>query len=367
MRGGASVLLLVAGLALALLAFEGRHALASPLYGDALRWLSGPTVGEPLALIGLGADGRSLVRVRGGRLESVPLAGQKAARPITLPRAAWTSLHLAPVTDGEVERALLVARARPGQPSRLLLVHLRTGRVIADWKDEVALGRDHDHDHEPTILWAPDGRRFATIGWSLGHGAAPDELAVRWVDAGLGAVLARVEVPGLLASPSQGAAGKGEALQLTSGAAARAAVLGDGRSLVLEVGPRLVVLGPGPIDARTIAPPSGSRLLGRVEAGLVLWRRERLLLVDPDSGSRAEILAEINVDGGFGTRAQLVVGQRFGLVSSADGGALHLVDFRRREARPFDALGARPLMAADRVVLLGRSRLGLLDLLRFLP
>jgi len=86
-------------------------------------------VGEPMALVGVGDDLRNLYRVAGKTLHIVPLLGGKSRR-VTLPAGRWTSLHLAPPTDGEVERCVLVAR--DGARGRVALVHLRTGRVIGD-------------------------------------------------------------------------------------------------------------------------------------------------------------------------------------------------------------------------------------------
>ncbi len=338
---------------------------AADPFGAALDWRPGPPRWtEPLTLIELGQDGRTIFRLRGPRLEGFSLTAARSPKPLTLPRAAWTSVHLSPPTDGEVERMVLVARGKGQAPSRLVLIHLRTGRVMSDWTDYVMVpvGESHAGDSaratpvETTVHWAPDGRRFVAVGWTLGVPALPGELPIRWVESTLGSVVSRIDVPDLG----------------SFGGVTRAVVLGDGRTLVLGTPSRLVVLGPGPIDARTIAPPSHSELIGLVNEGLVVHRRDRLLLIDPQSKSRADVLAEFMWDGeggetgGLSRRASLVPSGRFGLVAPADpkDKRLLLIDFQTKTVRPFETLKLRPLLGANRVVLLGDKRLGYIDLLR---
>jgi hypothetical protein len=357
--------------ALLLLSSLASPARAADPFGSALDWRPGPPRWtEPLTLLELGQDGRAIFRVRGARLEGFSLTAARSPTPLTLPRAAWTSVHLSPPTDGEVERVVLVARGKGEAPSRLVLIHLRTGRVMGDWTDRVMvpLGEGHAGDSarappvETTVHWAPDGRRFVAVGWTLGVPALPGELPIRWVESTLGSVVSRIDVPDLG----------------SFGGVTRAVVLGDGRTLVLGTPSRLVVLGPGPIDARTIAPPSHSELIGLVNEGLVVHRRDRLLLIDPQSKSRADVLAEFVWDGGddggggdgrsggLSRRASFVPSGRFGLVAPADPNdkRLLLIDFQKKTVRPFETLKLRPLLGTNRVVLLGDKRLGYIDLLR---
>ena len=360
--------------ALLLMSSFASPALADP-FGSALDWRPGPPRWtEPLTLIELGQDGRTLMRVRGARLEGFSLTASRSPKPLTLPRASWTSVHLSPPTDGEVERAVLVARGKGQAPSRLVLIHLRTGRVMSDWTERITvpLGEGHAGDStratpvETTVHWAPDGRRFVAVGWTLGQPALAGELPIRWVESTLGSVVSRIDVPDLG----------------SFGGVTRSVVLGDGRTLVLGTPSRLVVLGPGPIDARTIALPSHSELIGLVNEGLVVHRRDRLLLIDPNGGpqskSRADVLAELVWDGGGGgaggavgtgglsRRASFVPSGRFGLVAPADpkDTRLLLIDFQKKTVRPFETLKLRPLLGSNRVVLLGDKRLGYIDLLR---
>lgn len=292
-------------------------------------------VSEPVALVGVGDDLRNLYRVAGKTLHIAPLDGGRARR-VALPSARWTSLHLAPPTDGEVERCVLVAR--DGSKGRVALIHLRTGRVIGDWSGpaQVPLG-----DGESSIHWAPDGLRFFAIGWPLDGPGVQGELALRQVESSLGSIVAKIDVADLLP-------------------VTRAALMADGRTVALMTERRLVFLGPGPIDARTAGVPSGSRLMGASSDGLVLLRHERLLIVDGERSGRINIVHELAADGlsALFTHAR----GRFA-VGLGPGGGL-LLDTRKGTLSPLAVVSpkTRLHLLRDRLVLFERNKVGMADL-----
>ena len=292
-------------------------------------------VNEPMPLVGVGDDLRNLYRVAGRTLHIAPLEGGKTRR-VALPSGRWTSLHLAPPTDGEVERAVLVAR--DGMKGRVALVHLRTGRVIGDWSGpvQVPLG-----DGESSIHWAPDGLRFFAVGWPLEGPGVPGELALRQVESSLGSIVARIDVGDLLP-------------------VARAALMADGRTVALMTERRLVFLGPGPIDARTAAVPSGSRLLGASSDGLVLLRHDRILVVDGEKAGRVNVIHEL-ASGGL-TNLSTHARGRFAVGLSPGGGLL--LDTRRGTLSPLPAVNpkTRIHLLRDRLVLFERAKVGMADL-----
>lgn len=292
-------------------------------------------VSEPVPLVGVGDDLRNLYRVAGRTLHIAPLDGGRARR-VSLPSARWTSLHLAPPTDGEVERCVLVAR--DGAKGRVALIHLRTGRIIGDWSGpaQVPLG-----EGESSIHWAPDGQRFFAVGWPLEGPGVHGELALRQVESSLGSIVAKIDVADLLP-------------------VTRAALMADGRTVALMTERRLVFLGPGPIDARTAGVPSGSRLIGASADGLVLVRHDRLLVVDGERAGRINVVHELAVDG-LSTLLTHARG-RFAVGLGARGGLL--LDTRKGTLSSLAVVSSttRLSLLRDRLVLFERAKVGMADL-----
>lgn len=297
-------------------------------------------VTEPLPLIGVGEDFRAVYQLSGRTLSIHPLESGKVRR-LVVPRARWTSLHLSPPTDGEIERAALVAR-EGADKGRLVLVHLRTGRIIGDWSSSVQLPVT---PQESTIHWSPDGQRLIAVGWPLDGPSVFGELAVRQVESSLGAIVGRTDV--------------GDIVPVDS-----AFLLGDGRTLALLAGPRVVLLGPGPIDARTMAVPSGSRLVGATADGLLMWRHDRLLVVEPGERGKAKVLFELTAEGLTGEVESNPRG-RFALAKTTDGDLL--LDARKGLLLPLAEVPARRLLMRDRLVVFERARVGVADLFRLAP
>lgn len=210
------------------------------------RWLPGPprAIGGR-TLVDIGEDGRLGVLVDGVELVTWDLESGKRKLTAKLPRERWHALVVAPRTDGEAERALILASRR------VVLVHLRTGRLIADWPVAMAPAAP-DGVLARTVAWSQRGERVALAGWELPDLAlAGDGTPVVWVDAETGTVVSRLRLPDKAALQGIGA-------------------LADG-ALALGTLRRIIVLGPGPSDARTI---------GVASHGLVGVTRDGIVVVD---------------------------------------------------------------------------------------
>jgi len=298
-----------------------------------LAWLPAPP--RPLgahALIAAGEDGASGVLAQGTSLLVWDLRTGRRRLAGRLPNHRWHTLSLAPLTEGESERALVAA------DRHLVLVHLRTGRLIASW----AVPRP---SHGRGIAWSPDGARVALVGWelpgldpSLGRG-----VPVLWVDAETGTVVSQLRLP--------------EPIELNGVAA-----LGDGRALAIGTPRRLIVLGPGPRDARTIGVQC-DQLVGGAREGLVVLRKGALVIVDERSGQTATELARVRAP--FDLASGIAMGPggrwaigRFATASPSD--VVVAIDLARREvvALSHEALGKpRALVPSrDGAIALGAAR-----------
>lgn len=302
----------------------------------ALDWLPAP----PRALSGhtlvaAGEDGATGVLVQGAQLVVWDLRTGRRRLASRLPNHRWHTLALAPLTEGESERAIVAAERH------VALVHLRTGRLIASWTVPKS-------SHARGIAWSPDGARVALVGWEL-PGLDPslgDGMPVLWVDAETGTVVSQLRLP--------------EPTTLTG-----VASLGDGRSLAIGAPQRLIVLGPGPKDARTIALPH-DQLVGGAREGLVVLRKGAIVIIDERSGKTATELARVRAP--FDLAPGLVLGPggrwAIGRVASAlPTDVVVAIDLVRRRvvALSHDALGKPLALVPSRsgVIALGRRPLAL--------
>jgi|GEM_PF-3309484 len=230
-------------------------------------WLPGaPKPLSATSLVDAGEDGVLGVSVQGTSLVTWDLETGKRKLAARLPAETWHTLSVAPRTAGESERAVVAAERR------IVLVHLRTGRLIGDWKVPPAVAlRD--------IAWAPDGTRLGLVGWELPglrtEGLIADRgTPVLWVDAETGTVVSQLRMP--------------EMAEAINGMAS----LADGRSVALGTPKRIVVLGPGPNDARTIG-IDNEGVVGATREGIVVVKRGLLVVVDPGSGKTAKELSRL--------------------------------------------------------------------------
>lgn len=287
--------------------------------------LPGPPRGVPReALLAIGEDGRDGVAL-GRELWVWDLGTGKKRISAKLPAEKWQSISLAPRTDGEVERALLVA------PRRLLVVHLRTGRAIADWRVS--------GDGQRFAFWSPDGRKIGLVGWDLPALRTPprraDEIPVLIIDAEVGSVVSELRLP--VAATLSGAT-----------------FLRDSRTIVVGVGSRLVVLGPGPSDARTIA-IEHERVIGATRDAIVVQRRGTFVLVDPASGARASNQGVVRAPVELSGEARMLPGGRWVYVAGRE--AVFACDLGRREVTPLDiaTLGGEVFPSTDGFVVVGKK------------
>lgn len=276
------------------------------------------------ALIAIGEDGRDAVAV-GRDLLVWDLTTGKKRISAKLPAEKWQSVALAPHTDGEVERALLVATRR------LMIVHLRTGRAIAEWRVTT--------DAQRYAFWSPDGRKVGLVGWDIpALRTTPrgrDEVPVLIIDAEVGSVISELRLP--------------VAATLTG-----ATFLRDSRTIVVGVGARLVVLGPGPNDARTIA-IDHERVIGATRDAIVVQRRGTFVLVDPASGARASNQGIVRAPVELTGEARMLPGGRWVYVAGSD--AVFACDLGRREVTVLDAtaLAGDAFPTTDGFVVVGKK------------
>ena len=171
-------------------------------------------------LVDAGEDGILGVLVQGASLLTWELETGKRRLAARLPAEKWHTLSIGPRTAGESERAVIAA------DRRIVLVHLRTGRLIGDWKVPSSERATR------AIAWSADGTRVGLLGWELPGLIADAGTPVLWVDAETGTVVSQLRMPEM----AEGLLGM--------------AALADGRSVALGTPRRIVILGPGPDDAR---------------------------------------------------------------------------------------------------------------------
>ncbi len=224
-------------------------------------WLPGPpkAIGAS-GLVDVSEDGNVGVTASGASLVSWDIASGKKKLAARLPDERWHTVSVAPNTDGEAERAFVAS------DRRAVLVHLRTGRLIANWPVSAPKG-----NVVRAAAWSHDGRRLALLGWEVPGLRATGETGapVLWVDAETGTVVSQLRLPDI----AEGVHG------LTT--------LDDGR-VVLGTPKRLVLLGPGPNDARTMS-VENSALVGATRDGIVVVKRGVLVVLDAGSSSAKEV------------------------------------------------------------------------------
>lgn len=261
----------------------------------AREWPGAPRPIGPSTLVALGEDARLGVLVEGTTLVTWAVDDGRKRTVARLPKARWTGLHLAPRTDGETERAIVTA------DGRALLVHLRTGRVIADWTTPFVLGR--------VVSWAPDGTRVALVGWELPGLLPGSGLPVLWVDAETGTVVSQLRLP--------------------DGITLRGATAIDGRRVAVGTDKRVVVLGPGPADAKTIA-IDHQGVVGATRDGIIVRKKGALVVIDPASGKTAKELVKIRAPVELAGELGAWTAGRWGVVRERD--ALWAIDFVKGRA-----------------------------------
>lgn len=260
-------------------------------------WLPPPPVRPtPSTLVSASEDGGLGVLVQGHRILTWDLVTGRRKLTRRLPRARWRRLLVAPRTDGEAERALVLA------DGRVTLVHLGSGRHIGDWRVPVA---DRDAPLPPSA-WAVDGGRVALAGWEL-PGLIPGQTTpVVWIDAETGAVVSELRLPER--TPMLGMA-----------------ALPDG-SAVIATDRHLVLLGPGPRDARTISLECDA-LIGAGRAGIAVLAKGAVALVDPDSSTKAHLFGRIRAPLAL-EAAEMLPGGRWAVARSR--GAVTAIDLATR-------------------------------------
>ena len=284
MVGPVAALLLLVALTPQARADDGAHERPGP-----------PRPIGPTTLVALGEDARLGVLVDGATLVTWAVDDGKKRITARLPKARWTGLHLAPRTDGETERAIVTADGRAA------LVHLRTGRVIADWTTPFVLGR--------VVSWAPDGTRVALVGWEVPGLLPGSGLPVLWVDAETGTVVSQLRLP--------------------DGVSIRGATAIDQRRIAVGVDKRVVVLGPGPNDAKTMA-IDHQGVVGATRDGIVVLKKGALVVIDAASGKTAKEVAKIRAPVDLGGGLGLWTAGRWGVVRTPD--AWWAIDFVKARA-----------------------------------
>lgn len=291
-----------------------------------------PGTPKPLGattLVGAGEDGALGVLVQGASLVIWDLETGKRKLAARLPSERWHTLSVAPRTGGESERAVVAA------DGRIVLVHLRTGRLISDWK----VPRTHVDARD--IAWSHDGTRVGLIGWELPGLIAETGMPVLWIEAETGAVVSQLRLPEM-SEPIQG---------LTA--------LSDGRSVAIGTPKRVVVLGPGVADARTIG-IENQGVVGATRDGIVVIKRGLLVVIDPSSGKTAKELSRVRTPVDLSeqdTGLRMLAGGRWAVASSK--GAVMAIDLARGRVITLAAaaLGASAFVvpSIDGVTVLGKK------------
>ncbi len=268
--------------------------------GAPAQWLPGPpkAIGTS-TLVDVSEAGDVGVTASGASLVSWDIGSGKKKLAARLPDEKWHTLSVAPDTDGEAERAFVAS------DRRAVLVHLRTGRLIANWPVGAPRG-----NVVRAAAWSHDGRRLALLGWEVpglrvtGETGAP----VLWVDAETGTVTSQLRLPDI----AEGVHG------LTT--------LNDGR-VVLGTPKRLVLLGPGPSDARTMS-FENSALVGATRDGIVVIKRGAIVVLDA-AASTAKEVARVRAPMDL-TTATMRPGGRW--VVAVERGAVIAIDLVRAKA-----------------------------------
>jgi len=291
-------------------------------------------------LVAAGEDGVLGVLVQGASLVTWDLESGKRKLAARLPAERWHTLSLGPRTSGESERVVVAA------DDRIVLVHLRTGRLIGDWKVP------HMHLAARDIAWSHDGTRVGLIGWELpGLLSQSNDVGspVLWVDAETGTVVSQLRLP--------------EMAEQVQGMTA----LGDGRSVAIGTPKRVIVLGPGVSDARTIG-VENQGVVGATKDGIVVIKRGLLVVIDPASGKTAKELSRVRAPVDLTTELRMLAGGRWAVATSK--GAVMAIDIARGRVITFaaTALGAGSVVVPsnDGVIVLGRKVLRL-DLTSSVP